>query len=397
MSVVINGAGIVGLFLARILAKLTKGNVEIYIIERYSQNSYSIPLFRKIPNVIALSRGAYFELEKINVRSILPIYSTAINQIEISEYTRSNTVCLKSQDYQISALGYVIEINPIKKELFNILSKQSVVHIYQPAVIQQIYRKKSHNLIVLDNGERICSQLMIAADGSCSGLATFCGIRYFKWNYQQTAIITEMTTENPHCGTAFEKFTVWGPLAVLPMYDSNVSCVIWCIATQKRKEASEWSQYQFIQKLQKIFGWKLGKILDIKTRYFHDLWLIYAKQHITHRLALVGNAAQTLHPVAGQGFNLGIRDAIVLAQIIYQSLHDNIDLGNCSILELYQKSRQVDQCKTIMETDGLIRIFSNHYLPLVIARNLGLFFFNHSSFLKQLLVNRVLSWNIDSF
>lgn len=391
MSVIINGGGIIGLFLARILSKLTNDNLDISVIEQQTPCPYNTALYNKIPNVIALSREAYFELMKVDIDSILLNYSTSINQIEISEYTRFNKVFIKSQDYQLSELGYVVAIDAFKKNLFDFLSKQSRIRIFCPATIQQIQRRKSCNIVILNTGEQISSKLIIAADGSSSQLATYCGIQWCKRNYQQTAVVTEIVTEIPHFGTAFERFTIYGPLALLPMFN-NVSCVIWCISNHKRKAVSEWNHNRFIQELQTIFGWKLGKILSVKKRYFYDLWLIYAKKHITHRIALVGNAAQTLHPVAGQGFNLGIRDALVLAKIIYQSLLDNKDIGEYSILELYQKHRRPDQHRTIIATDGLIRIFSNHYLPLVIARNLGLLCVSHSFILKRFLIDTILSY-----
>lgn len=394
MSIIINGGGIIGLLLAQILSKLTRGDLEIFLIEKYSPYSCNVSLFKKIPNVIALSRESYFELTKINIDAILSAYSTSINRIEVSECFKFNTIFIQSSDYQLSELGYVVDINSMKKELFNMLSKQSMIHIYCPATIQKMYRKKSCNVVVLSNGIQINSKLIIAADGSGSELAANCGIEWFKWNYQQIAVVTEIVTEIPHFGTAFEQFTSCGPLALLPMSD-NLSYVIWCISAQKRKEVLKWDTTQFAQELQKVFGWKLGQILNVKTRHFYDLWLIYAKRHIAHRIALVGNAAQTLHPVAGQGFNLGIRDAIVLANIVYQALYNNVDFGDYSTLELYQKRRQSDQRRTITITDSLIRIFSNNYLPLILARNFGLLCFSYSSFLKHFLINTIFSCKID--
>lgn len=394
MTVVINGGGIVGLLLAKMLFKLTKGSLEIFVIETESFHAHDTTAFNKTPNVIALSRGAYSELIKIGLNFVLSKHSTIINQIEISEYTRFNKVFIYSKDYQLSELGYVVELYPIKKALFKMLSTHSMIHMCCPAKIQKIQRKKYCNVVVLNNGMKINAKLVIAADGSGSELATNCGIQWFQWNYQQTAIMTEIITEIPHFGTAFERFTPCGPLALLPMFN-NLSYVIWCISNKKSKEVLQWSKDQFIQELQKIFGWRLGKILNVEKRYFHDLYLTYAKKHITHRVALVGNAAQTLHPVAGQGFNLGLRDAVILSKIICQSLCDNMDFGDYSVLVSYQKRRLLDQYQTINATDSLIRIFSNHYLPLVIVRNFSLLCVNYSVFLKRLLVKAILSWEID--
>lgn len=394
MSVIINGGGLIGLFLAKFLAQLTRGDLEIFIVEKYSPEFYSSLRFDKHPNVIVLSKGAYTELMQVDINSALLAYSNSINNIEISEYTRFNKIFIRSKDFDLSELGYVVELEPIRKELFNVLSKESMVHIYCPARICKLYRKQSCNFVVLSNGKQIHSKLIIAADGSYSELASNCGVQWCHRHYQQTAVVTKIITEISHAGTAFERFTISGPLALLPM-SNNVSCIIWCFSNQNKKIVSRWNTDQFIQELQSVFGWRLGKILNIKKQYFYDLCLVYAKRHISHRIALVGNAAQTLHPVAGQGLNLGIRDAVSLSQIICRSFYHNMDFGDYSVLEQYQQCRRLDQYKVIMLTDGLIRIFSNHCVPLVIARNLGLLCINYNNLLKKILVNSIVSWKLD--
>lgn len=395
MSILINGGGIVGLFLAKILAKLTNNQLEIFIIERCSLDGNYFAFSKNIPNVIVLSRGAYSEFLKIDMNFVFLQYGTAIKQIEISEYTRFSKIFIQAEDYQLSELGYVIKLNEIRKALLNSISKQPMIHLYCPATIQKIYRETSKNVIILNNGKKIISKLVVAADGSQSELATHCGIQWIQHDYQQTAVITEITTEIPHLNKAFERFTKYGPLAVLPMFHNNVSVVIWCISSQIKKEVSKWDTDKFIQELQKIFGWRLGKILKVKNRFFYDLLLTYANRHIVHRIALVGNSAQTIHPVAGQGLNLGIRDAIILAKTIQRALYSNLDFGEYSVLNLYQKNRKIDQEFIINITDGLVKIFSNQYMPLVIIRNLSLFCISYSAFLKYLLIDIALSWEID--
>lgn len=391
MSIVINGGGIIGTILALMLAKLTKGSLEISLIEQYSPYFFDVPSYTKRPKMIVLSRGAYAELVQMDIDSILSTFSTVVTQLEISEHDRLNTILIKSQDYQLSELGYVIDLHVIRKQLFNLLCKQSIVTVYCPATIQHIKREQFCNIITLNNGKKITAKLMVAANGLSSVLSTNFGIQWYRWNYRQIAITTEISTEIPHCGKAFEQFTEFGSLALLPM-TNNVSFLVWCVSDAKRTEIIAWDKNKFSQELQNIFGWKLGKILGVKTRYFYDIWLIYAKHHIAHRLALVGNAAQSLHPIAGQGFNLGMRDVVTLVKIIFQALSDHIDIGEYSVLSLYQNRRKLDQYRTIAITDGLVRVFGNKYLPLIIIRNLGLLWMSRSAFLKNLLVNSMLFW-----
>ncbi|ADV33659.1 2-octaprenyl-6-methoxyphenol hydroxylase [Candidatus Blochmanniella vafra str. BVAF] len=395
MSVVISGGGMIGLILALKLSKLTQGRLEISLIEQNSIDICKDKFFLGNPGVIALSRGAYFELSKIDIiSSILSHYSSIVDTLEISEYSKFSEVFIDAQDYHVSELGYIMPLFPIRRELYDVLYRQPGVTIYCSVKIQHIIRKKSHNIIFLNTGKKIISKLIIAADGSGSNLINYYGIQQFKWNYHQTAVVTEVTTAVSHCGRAFERFTPFGPLVFLPMSNRNVSFMIWCIFKKRNQEIFKYGSSNFSKILQKMFGWKLGKILHIKNRYFHNLWLIYSYNHIAYRLALVGNSAQKLHPIAGQGFNLGIRDVVVLSEIIYQALRDNVDIGDYSVLSAYQKRRRLDQFKTIAATDGLINLFENHYLPLIIARNLGLFCIEHNSFLKDFFVKKALFWSL---
>lgn len=398
MSIIINGAGIVGTILALILAKLTKGDLQIYLIDKVSptlHNSHS--LFKKFstsPHVIALSRGGYSELLKINMHAFISSCSGIIKKIEISDQDHINKVCIDAQDYQLLELGYVIELDILRKKLFDILYTEPSITICCPATIKKIICNTKNNTVILDNGLQISAKLMVAADGAYSSLATSCGMEWFHKNYRQIAIVTKITTEFPHYGQAFEKFTCSGSLALLPI-STCISFVIWCISDIKKEEIISWSANKFSQKLQHIFGWTLGKIINIEQRHLYNLQLIHAKSHILHRLVLVGNAAQNLHPIAGQGFNLGLRDVIILSKIIAQAFYANMDIGDHSILNIYQRKRYIDQCITINITDGLVNLFSNKNSSLMFIRNLGLCFLSYSRCLKRLLIYSALHWKTD--
>lgn len=395
MSIVINGGGITGLILALKLVQLTQNKLRIFLIEQNSFCSSYMSNFIENPSALALSRGAYFELLKIdNVYSILSGYSTIIDKLEISSCYGFNKVFIKAQDYQLLELGYVIKLYPIKKLLFHLLYKQPGIIVRCPAKIKYMECYKSHNVIILDNNEQIITKLLIAADGACSKLSSFYGIKMLKKNYYQTAIVTEVYTEIPNHNQAFERFTPIGPLVFLPIAN-NISFIIWCVSNQKKKEILEWNKKKFIRELQDLFGWKLGKILDMKALYFYDLSLVYAKNHIAHRLALIGSAAQKLHPIAGQGLNLGIRDVITLSNIIYREFFNNNDIGSSSILYEYQQLRRLDQHKIIMITDYLIRLVGSNYFTSIFIRNLGLFFIERSAFLKHWFISQALYWKLN--
>lgn len=399
MSIIINGAGITGAILALILSRLTRGDLKIFLVDQNLPENFRSDSLLKISSfssshVIALSRGAYSELMQIDMNTFLDSCSGIIKKIEISEYGNLHKVCIDAKDYHLSELGYVYELKVLRKKLFDLLYTERVVTIFCPATIIKITRKRTNSIVLFDNGCQISARLMIAADGTYSSLATSFGMQWLYHNYQQIAVVTKITTEIPHYGQAFERFAIFGSLALLPMSDC-VSFLIWCISNVKKEEIIHWNSDRFSRELQNVFGWALGKILKVEPRCFYDLWLIQAKSHILHRLALVGNAAQTLHPIAGQGFNLGLRDIIVLSKIVVRAFYNNVDIGDYSVLNAYQMNRYKDQQKIINITDGLVRLFNNNCLPLVILRNLGLSCLSYSSCLKRLLIYIALYWKTD--
>lgn len=402
-SIIINGAGVTGAILALVLSKLTKGNLKISLIERNMPKFFNLKKILSChtslvpPRIIALSRGSYCQLiQMINTETFWSCCSGVIKNIEISEWHNLNKILINAKDYQLSELGYIIELNALRKKLFALLYLEPAVTIHCPATIMKIKRKKDHNIVLLDNGLQISAKLMVAADGAYSSLATNCGMQWLQRNYQQVAVVTIIFTEIPHNGIAFEKFIQFGSLALLPI-SGQFSFLIWCVSLKQKKEMINWNSNKFSRELQNVFGWTLGKILSVGNRYFYDLWLIQAKSHISHRLALVGNAAQNLHPIAGQGFNLSLRDIIVLSKIIVCAFYNNEDIGDYSILRTYQENRYVDQRMMINVTDGLVRLFNNNYLPLIIARNLGLCFLSYSACLRHILIRAALYWNTDSY
>ncbi|MGP1959524.1 MAG: FAD-dependent monooxygenase, partial [Arsenophonus sp. NC-TX2-MAG3] len=197
-----------------------------------------------------------------------------------------------------------------------------------------------------------------------------------------------LTSEAPH-GRAFERFTQYGPLAMLPISKGR-SSLIWCHPLESQQSIMQWSDDQFMRELQKWFGWRLGEIKAISERYCFPLLLSEAKKVISHRLVLVGNAAQTLHPIAGQGFNLGMRDVMILANIINETVNHGGDIGVYSVLMQYQMQRRDDRQKIIKLTDNLVHLFSNDHLIFAIARNVGLMAIETLSFMRNILAYKAM-------
>jgi 2-octaprenyl-6-methoxyphenol hydroxylase len=248
-----------------------------------------------------------------------------------------------------------------------LLRKAPGVTLHCPARVDSFTRSQDSVDVVLDNGVTLSGKLLVAADGSRSALGEQCGIAWQQQPYEQLAVIANVTTAVPHDGRAFERFTEHGPLAMLPMSDGRCS-LVWCHPLENRDEVLSWSDARFCQELQQAFGWRLGRITHSGSRNAYPLSLTTANRAISHRMALVGNAAQTLHPIAGQGFNLGLRDVISLAEMLAQAK----DPGEYALLSHYQQRRADDKSATVGVTDGLVHLFANRWAPLVAGRNVGL-------------------------
>ncbi|HFK7188536.1 TPA: 2-octaprenyl-6-methoxyphenyl hydroxylase [Serratia odorifera] len=389
MSVIIVGGGMAGATLALALSSLSQGKVKVDLIEATQPDDRSHPGFDA--RAIALAQGTCQQLARIGVWPALRDCATAITHVHVSDRGHAGFVNLRARDYQVAALGQVIELHDAGQRLFALLDKAPGVTLHCPARVLEVQRSVDHAEVRLDNGQRLSGQLLVAADGSRSALAQACNMHWQQRDYPQFATIANLTTEQDPQGRAFERFTRHGPLALLPMSHGR-SSLVWCHARDDRERVDGWSDAQFLTELQQAFGWRLGRMLKVGKRHSYPLSLLTANQHVTHRLALVGNAAQTLHPIAGQGFNLGLRDVMSLAETLAAAAERGEDLGAFTLLSHYQQRRQQDQQATVGVTDGLIALFANRYVPLVVGRNLGLMAMEHLSPVRDVFAKRTLGW-----
>ncbi|WP_145532899.1 2-octaprenyl-6-methoxyphenyl hydroxylase [Yersinia alsatica] len=386
MSVIIVGGGMAGATLALAISSLTKGAVPVALVEAQQPDNRQHPGFDA--RAIALAQGTCQQLDSIGIWSALADCVTAIKHVHVSDSGHSGFVNLQAQDYRVPALGQVIELFDAGKRLFALLQQAPGVTLHCPAKVVEVVRTAESTTVTLDNGQQLSAKLLVAADGSHSALAQACNIQWQQQDYQQIAVIANVTTSELPNGRAFERFTRNGPLALLPMSQGR-SSLVWCHAKEDKQQVDSWDDARFIAELQRAFGWRLGKILHAGKRHSYPLQLLTASRHVSHRLALVGNAAQTLHPIAGQGFNLGLRDVMSLAETIAQA---GKDPGDYEVLSQYQQRRQQDQQATIGVTDGLIHLFANRYGPLVVGRNLALMSMECIPTIRDAFARRTLGW-----
>lgn len=389
MSVIIVGGGMAGVTLALAISSLSQGKIPIALIEACGPDSQQQAGFDA--RTIALSQGSCQQLIRTGIWPSLSECATAIKRIQVNDSGYLGSMSLTAGDYAITALGYVIELHDAGQRLFTLLSKAAGVSLYCPARVVDVARSQSGATVTLDSGKQLQGQLMVAADGSSSLLANTCNIHWQQLDYQQIAVIANVVTARHPEGCAFERFTCDGPLALLPMSQGR-SSLVWCHRQIAGQEVMAWDDERFLYQLQQAFGWRLGKMLKVGVRYSYPLRLLTASQHVSHRLALVGNAAQTLHPVAGQGFNLALRDVISLAEVLAKAAQTGVDLGAYQVLSQYQARRRTDQQTTVGITDGLIHLFSNHYHPLVVGRNLALMAMDNMPIIRDIFARRTLGW-----
>ncbi|MGY5955521.1 2-octaprenyl-6-methoxyphenyl hydroxylase [Kosakonia sp. BK9b] len=389
MSVIIVGGGMAGATLALAISRLTNGQLPVHLIEATTPGTAHHPGFDA--RSIALAAGTCQQLERVGIWQTLAACATPISTVHVSDRGHAGFVTLDAHDYHLDALGQVVELHDVGQRLFALLQNAPGVTLHCPQKVDRFCRTEQHVCVTLESGESITGQLLVAADGSRSIIGGQSGIHWEQSPYDQVAVIANVTTSVAHQGRAFERFTTHGPLAMLPMSQGRCS-LVWCHPQEKQQQVAGWSDEEFCHELQKAFGWRLGRIMQTGKRSVYPLTLTCASSPISHRTVLVGNAAQTLHPIAGQGFNLGMRDVMTLAESLAQAWSAQNDVGSYPVLTRYRNRRHADKKATIGVTDGLVHLFANHWAPLVVGRNAGLMAMELFTPARDRLAQRTLGW-----
>ena len=393
-DVVICGGAMTGATLALALTHLTQNKLRIAIIEKQIPHQHQQSGFDA--RCIALSAGTCQRLNQIKLSDGQSLWQQCqgivepILHIHVSDKGHTGLVEFHAHEFNIPQLGAVVELAAVGKILLTQIQQCDTIDYFCPDEVQQIERCADSVIIRLKSQRELVTKLLVGADGSHSRVASAVGIsQEIIRQYGQTALIANIQVQQPHDGRAFERFTEEGPIALLPMKD-NLMTLVWCV---KQAEALlELTETDFLAQLQQRFGWRLGKLQHCGTRFAYPLNLTRASASIQPRIALIGNAAQTLHPIAGQGFNLGMRDVLSLANVISNAFVQQQDWGEYAILQHYAAQRAIDQQKIMALTDGLVSVFANNLLPMQIGRNLGLIGLAQSTLLRQYFAKPALGW-----
>jgi 2-octaprenyl-6-methoxyphenol hydroxylase len=379
-DIVIVGGGLVGASLACALAD---SGLHIAVVDAASMDADgpgrdSAPRFDE--RSIALAYGASRIFKGIGVWSLMQEAGlTPIHSIHVSDRQHAGLTRLHREDEAVDALGYIVPMRVMGAALVQRMSQLENVTQYCPASVASIHIMGDGAQVEIESAgkkQTLETKLVIGADGIHSVVRDAMGVALNAVDYHQHAVIANIATEFAHVNVAYERFTETGPMAVLPLADDasglHRSALVWTVNEKDSNELMSLDEDIFLARLQGRFGNRLGKIIKVGTRSCFPLGLQYAKEQIAERVALIGNAAHTLHPVAGQGFNLGLRDVAVMAQVLTDAQRAGEDIGSLQVLQRYAEWRRRDHRRVVGFTDGLVRLFSNNAPPLVMARNLGL-------------------------
>jgi 2-octaprenyl-6-methoxyphenol hydroxylase len=374
-DVAIVGGGMVGASLAVALAPL---GLSVALVEAIAHDSEAQPSFDE--RTTALSNGSRRILETLDVWRSVSSEATPIKKIHVSDQGHFGFARIDAQAQGLDAMGYVLPNRALGRALWKRIESASAIGVFCPMQVLEVAPGDSLVGIELidarGNRRSLQARLVVAADGMHSAVRRAFGIEAESRDYGQTAVITTVLPQRFHDHVAYERFTGSGPLALLPLGEGKCTLVL-TLNHADVEEAMASSDAAFLAELQRRFGFRLGRFLKMGRRVRYPLSLSQAARTSARRCVIVGNAAQSLHPVAGMGFNLGLRDAACLAELIAENRRQpSPDAGDAALLADYDEWRAADRRAIIAFTDGLVRLFSNPLGVLRRLRNLALLAFD---------------------
>ena len=392
-EVIIVGGGMVGLSLALMLAK---ANIAVKLLEAIQYPNYDDANLAPYHSSFdarnsALSRRSVQIYQELGLWEALQEHAVPILEVHITEQGSFGKARLQAEQEKVESFGQVIEnawlgrvlLTQVRAEpLIELIDGVKVTSLNQDADLAYLEAQRGDELLQLQ------SKLVIAADGRDSFCRKALGIGVDEHDYDQVAIVTTVQTSKPHNHVGFERFSPLGPLALLPLPGEYRRSVVWPV---KKGTEHEWlgeeNDQHFLDALQQTYGDRAGKFQKTGRRFSFPLSQVLAEKQAVGRVVLMGNAAHTIHPVAGQGFNLCMRDAYVLVRYLKEQLAQQADLGDAAMLQDYEKSRLTDQQRVIKFCDSVVRGFSNQNPVLKLLRNTGLIAFDTIPGIKPLVAN----------
>lgn len=393
-EVVIVGGGMVGLSLALMLAK---ANIQVKLLEAIQYPNYENDQVAPYHSSFdarntALSRRSVQIYQQLDLWELLQQHATPIMQVHITEQGSFGKARLVAEREKVESFGQVIENTWLGRVLLNQVRQHPLIELIDGVKVTSLTQDAELSTIQATRDgvaiEPIQSKLVVAADGRDSFCRQALGVGVDVHDYDQVAIVTAVETTKPHAQVGFERFSALGPLALLPLPGEYRRSVVWPV---KKGTEGEWlgeeNDQHFLDALQATYGDRAGKFIKTGKRFSFPLSQVLAHKQAIGRVILMGNAAHTIHPVAGQGFNLCLRDAHVLVRFIQDQLTETNDIGDPEMLKAYEQSRLKDQQRVIKFCDSVVRGFSNQNPLLKLIRNTGLIAFDVVPGIKPLIAN----------
>ena len=392
-EVIIVGGGMVGLSLALMLAKAKIGVKLLEAIKYPNYDDVNLAPYHSSFDArnSALSRRSVQIYQELGLWDTLQEHAVPILEVNITEQGSFGKARLLADQEKVESFGQVIENAWLGRVLLTEVKKQPLIELIDGVQVSSLTQDADFAYIEAKRGEythKLQSKIVIAADGRDSFCRKALGIGASEHDYDQVAIVTTVQTSKPHGHVGFERFSPLGPLALLPLPGEFRRSVVWPVPKGTEHEwIGEDKDLHFLDALQKTYGDRAGKFQKTGKRFSFPLSQVLAEKQAVGRVVLMGNAAHTIHPVAGQGFNLCMRDAHVLVRYLTEQAQKQADLGEAAMLQDYEKSRLKDQQRVIKFCDSVVRGFSNQNPMLKLIRNTGLMCFENIPGMKQLVAN----------
>lgn len=392
-EVIIVGGGMVGLSLALMLAK---SNIAVKLLEAIQYPNYDDANLAPYHSSFdarnsALSRRSVQIYQELGLWDALQEHAVPILEVHITEQGSFGKARLQAEQEKVESFGQVIENAWLGRVLLTQVRAEPLIELIDGVKVTSLTQDTDLAYLEAQRGSEVLklqSKLVIAADGRDSFCRKALGIGVDEHDYDQVAIVTTVQTSKPHNHVGFERFSPLGPLALLPLPGEYRRSVVWPV---KKGTEHEWlgedNDQHFLNALQQTYGDRAGKFQKTGRRFSFPLSQVLAEKQAVGRVVLMGNAAHTIHPVAGQGFNLCMRDAYVLVRYLKEQLAQQADLGDAAMLQDYEKSRLTDQQRVIKFCDSVVRGFSNQNPVLKLLRNTGLIAFDTIPGIKPLVAN----------
>lgn len=380
-DVVIVGAGLVGLSLAAVLGD---AGFRVAIVEaRKPQLDWaegSVDL-----RVYAISRASENLLRAAGAWSAIEPHACAYRDMHVWDAGGSGDIHFDSAELGEPGLGYIIESRVIEKALLEALAKLPAVERFCPVEIAAFSDTEDARCVELEDGRRLSAPLLVGADGRHSRVRDYAGIHARVSDYGQRALVAVVACERPHAHTAWQRFLPTGPLAFLPLCDGRCS-IVWSATSEEAERLLALDDAAFCAALGEAFDHRLGAILSVGERVLFPLQRQYADHYIAPRIALAGDALHVIHPLAGQGVNLGLKDVRELADVLMDARRRGRDPGAFSVLRRYERARKGDNLATMLAMDGFKQLFGSRVPPVRWLRNAGLDLVDAATPVKNLII-----------